>query len=375
MPRLSPARQRQLHTFALWVVPLLLALIAVADVSVDRPRGPYDWEQRVIILLPGVCAQPAELPPTPNLPSVPMVTPPSHWPVWPDWLICGGAQAMQNARARALGTFVGGWGSPAQLANLLNQALQSGADDDSQSSLSISFSIRAIEAFSYAGDAPTYTSAQTRQPLAVSAAALDQQFRHWRGEYPNATFDLIGHSLGGAVAVYWAARVATPDEQRAIHSIITLDSPLGGYPRSYADNFFLPFFGPVAQGLLAGSPGVAAIAGAPDYWRAGPGTLASPIVTITNVRDLVAPFFLATIPGAVLVADDYGSDNSSLNHGSVLASPAALAQIAQVLAQEGMPLLAPTHNPITSTLAGGLHQLKPPDLTRQSDLFAARLDS
>lgn len=348
MPRLrlsshlSPARAQQLQTFALVALALLLALGSVADVSVDRPRGPYDWQQRVIVLLPGVCAQPAELPPTPDLPSVPLAKPPSQWPTWPDWLTCGGAQATQNARSRALGTFVGGWDSPAQLANRLNQALQNGSDD-SQGGLSISFSIRAIESFSYAGTAPTYTSSQTRQPLAVSAAVLDQQIRRWRGEYPDATFDLIGHSLGGAVAVYWAARVATPDEHRAIHSIITLDSPLAGYPRSYAANFFLPFFGLVAQGLLAGSPIVAAIAGAPDYWRTGPGTLASPIVTITNVRDLAVPFFVAAISGAVLAADDYGSDSSSLNHGSVLTSPAALTQIAQVLAQEGMPLLAPAH--------------------------------
>jgi pimeloyl-ACP methyl ester carboxylesterase len=347
MPRLrpplhlSPARAQQLQSWALAALALLLALGGVADVSVNRPRGPYDWRERVIVLLPGVCAQPAELPPTPNLPSVPLAQPPGQWPTWPDWLTCGGAEATQNARARALGTFVGGWGSPAQLANRLHQALQNGSGNG-HSSGTITFSIRAIESFSYAGVAPTYTSSQTRQALAVSAAALDAQLRRWRGAYPNATFDLIGHSLGGAVAVYWAASVATPDEERSIHSIITLDSPLGGYPRSYADNFFLPFFGPVAQGLLAGSLIVRAIAGAPGHWRTGPGTLANPIVTMTNVRDLAVPFFVATISGAVLVADDYGPDSSSLNHGSVLTSPAALAQIAQVLAQEGMPLLNTT---------------------------------
>jgi hypothetical protein len=60
---------------------------------------------------------------------------------------------------------------------------------------------------------------------------------------------------------------------------------------------------------------------------------------MTNVRDLAVPFFLATTPDSVLIADDYGSDSTSLNHGSILTSTAALAQIAQVLAQEGMPLL------------------------------------
>jgi hypothetical protein len=338
---LTPARIQQFNKVACITVLALVLLGAVADVRVDAPRGPHDWRQRVIVLLPGVCAQPAELPPTPNLPSVPLAQAPNQWPTWPDWLTCGGTEATQDARARALGTFVGGYGSPARLLDTLNQALQN-APDIGQRSQSFSFTLRAIESFSYAGTAPTYASSQTRQPIAASAAALDTQFHRWRSEYPNATFDLIGHSLGGAIAVYWAASVATPDEQRAVHSIITLDSPLGGYPRSYAANFFLPFFGPVAHDLLAGSPAVRAIAGAPAAWTSGPGTLASPIVTITNVRDLVVPFYLATIPGAVLVADDYGPDSTSLNHGAVLTSPAALAQIAQVLAQEGMPLLNTT---------------------------------
>ncbi len=249
---------------------------------------------------------------------------------------------MQNARARALDTFVGGYGSPAQLTATLDQALQDTPGNGETSQSSIPFSIRAIVAFSYAGDTPTYTSDQTRQPLAISAAALDAQFRRWQSAYPGATFDLIGHSLGGAVAAYWAASVATPAELHAIHTIITLDSPLDGYPRTYADNFFLPFFGAVANNLLAGSPAVTAMQAVPQHWINGPGTLANPLVTITNIRDLVVPFFVATIPGAVLVADDYGSDNSSLNHGAILTSPAALAQIALALAQPGMPLLNET---------------------------------
>lgn len=336
---LTPARLARINKLACFAVMALVLLGAAADVSIDRPRGPDDWRQRVIVLLPGVCAQPAALPPTPNLPTVPLASPPEHWPSWPDWMTCGGAEARQNARARALGTFVGNYGSPAQLTAALNQALQNDADDE-QGDQSLLFTIRAVVAFSYAGDAPDYQSSLTRQPLPTSAQALDAQFRRWQREYPSATFDLIGHSLGGAVASYWAASVASPEELRAIHAIITLDSPLGGYPRSYADTFFLPFFGAVAQNLLAGSPDVLALSSLAGRWVAGPGTLASPLVTITNVRDLVVPFFLATLPGAVLIADDYGADASSLNHGAVLTSPAAFAQIAQVLAEPGMPLLS-----------------------------------
>jgi pimeloyl-ACP methyl ester carboxylesterase len=334
------ARYRQIGKVALALLIALVALATGSDTNIGQAKGPYDWHQRVIVLLPGVCAQPAALPPAPHLPSLPLLPPPpSHWPTWPGWLICGGAHAPQNARARALGTFAGSYTGPAQLSAALDSTLQSSLDDNA-SNQGIPFTIRAIEAFSYAGNKLTYASSQTRQPIAVSAHALDAQFHRWQRAYPRATFDLIGHSLGGAVAAYWAAAVASPGELRAIHSIITLDSPLGGFPRSLADSFFTPFFGPVAQDLLAGSPVIAAISRAPGRWGDGPGTLANPIVTITNVRDLVVPFFLATIPGAVLVAGDYGPDSSSLNHGSILTSPAALAQVAQALAQEGMPLLS-----------------------------------
>src|SRR5579862_4167084 len=141
-PRLSPERWRQLQGWALAALALLLALGATADVSVDRPRGPDDWQQRVIVLLPGVCAQPAALPPTPNLPAVPLVDAPDQWPTWPGWLTCGGEHATQNARARALATFVGGYGSQAQLTRKLNQALENDAADN-PGDQNIAFTIRA----------------------------------------------------------------------------------------------------------------------------------------------------------------------------------------------------------------------------------------
>ncbi len=340
---LTPARISRLNKLACIAILALVLLGIAADARSDSPGGDHDWRERVIVLLPGVCVQPARLPPTPDLPPVPLAPQPDQWPAWPDWMTCGSAQARLNARGRALNTFGSDYRSPAQLTAALNQALQNDPAAD-QSSQRIPFTIRAIEAFSYAGNFPTYENSQTSQPLPVSARALDAQFRRWQHAYPNATFDLIGHSLGGAVAAYWAASIASPAELRAVHTIITLDSPLDGYPRNYADMFFLPFFGPVASDLLAGSSDVRAIQRVPTRWLEGPGTLASPLVTLTNIRDLAVPFFLATIPGAVLVADDYGPDASSLNHGAVLTSPAALAQIAETLTQIGMPLLSPTTN-------------------------------
>ena len=322
---------------ALALAALLLMIALASDASAGRLIGARDWRQRVVVLLPGVCAQPQYLPARPDLPSLPLAPAPDHWPNWPGWLTCGGEHATQQARARALGVFGSDYASPANLAGMLNRALQSSAGDAGPA---LPVHIQAIESFSYSANKSTYDSSQTRQPIAVSARALNAQVLRWLQAYPNATFDLIGHSLGGAVAAYWAASVATPAELQAIHSIITLDSPLGGYPRSIADRLFLPFFSPVATDLLEGSPVVSAIASAPGRWSDGPGALASPIVTITNIRDYVVPFLWATIPNVVLVADDYGTDSSSLNHGAVLTAPAALAQIAQIIAQQGMPLLS-----------------------------------
>ncbi len=77
----------QLTRLACVVVILLIALGVVSDVNIDSPRGPYDWRQRAIVLLPGVCAQPAALPPKPDLPAIPLAPQPAQWPTWPDWLI------------------------------------------------------------------------------------------------------------------------------------------------------------------------------------------------------------------------------------------------------------------------------------------------
>ena len=342
IPRLRPHLTFPLtHTqrsgkLALALAALLVVIALASDASAGRLIGARDWRQRVVVLLPGVCAQPQYLPAQPDLPSLPLAPAPDHWPDWPGWLTCGGEHASQNARARALGVFGSAYASPAQLTSMLDQRLQANGGDTSPG---LPMNIQAVEAFSYSGKASTYDSSQTRQPIAVSARALNAQVLRWLQAYPNATLDLIGHSLGGAVATYWAASVATPAELQAIHSIITLDSPLGGYPRNLADRLFLPFFSPVANDLLEGSPATRAIATAPERWSDGPGELANPIVTITNIRDYVVPFLWATIPNVVLVADDYGTDSSSLNHGAVLSAPAARTQLAQIIAQPGMPLL------------------------------------
>lgn len=72
-----------------------------------------------------------------------------------------------------------------------------------------------------------YYSNQTRQSIAISADLLTGQLQQHLRTRPGARFVLVGHSLGGAIATYWAA-VAPPDLIYTVHSIVALDSPLGG---------------------------------------------------------------------------------------------------------------------------------------------------
>lgn len=72
-----------------------------------------------------------------------------------------------------------------------------------------------------------YSGADTRQSLITSADLLGAQIDVWRAS--GGTFDIIAHSLGGAVAQTWAAREPLNSARRAaVRSIITLDSPIDG---------------------------------------------------------------------------------------------------------------------------------------------------
>lgn len=78
---------------------------------------------------------------------------------------------------------------------------------------------------------PFYERADTCDGVADAAAILDKMVRR----FPDAVYDIVGHSLGGLVAAYWAAggsaseQFLTDDPQflrDRLHSVITLDSPL-----------------------------------------------------------------------------------------------------------------------------------------------------
>jgi hypothetical protein len=81
------------------------------------------------------------------------------------------------------------------------------------------------------GHEPRYWPQDTSSyPLQAHADALDWLVRGVVGCEPAATVDVIGYSLGGVVALRWAATAdAAPDGPlAAVHRVILIDSPVGG---------------------------------------------------------------------------------------------------------------------------------------------------
>ena len=85
----------------------------------------------------------------------------------------------------------------------------------------------------HCGFAPAYSPSDTHERASIAACALGAQIRALRVAHPGAQIDLICHSLGGLVAATWLVDYASPgmpdnDLLPAIHSLVTLDSPLQG---------------------------------------------------------------------------------------------------------------------------------------------------
>lgn len=80
------------------------------------------------------------------------------------------------------------------------------------------------------GSEPRYTAVETTDlPLADHLAGLDWLIQDIVARFPRARIDLIGFSLGGIVALAWAA--ATPDGDAAlaaVHLVVLISSPVGG---------------------------------------------------------------------------------------------------------------------------------------------------
>ena len=103
-----------------------------------------------------------------------------------------------------------------------------------------------------------YACSDTGQKLQTSVGQLYTMLRSYRKIYPDKEFILVGHSLGGVVAIRTVERALANTSHglaSAIHSVITIDSPLNyvseqNYddirrvvPADLAYDFLIPIYG------------------------------------------------------------------------------------------------------------------------------------
>jgi pimeloyl-ACP methyl ester carboxylesterase len=312
----------------LWRTVIAACLIACGALagcgSPSAPNQP-DWAERRVILVPGVCLSTSNLPPPPALP--PGLPPLPKHPSTPNWLGCGADTTALDASQRALETF-------SALANRLAIAARG----------QVAVPKADLRVYSYDASSPSsYTPSATHQSLDLSAATLAGEFKAWHQAEPTATFDLVGHSLGGDVILLWAARYATPQDLRYVHSIVTLDAPVQGYPEplyGYLLSYLSPLFGTVANSLASDSATMRSLIAAPGLWQRGPDNAPSAVYNYGNLRDVVVPAFITTLTGTGGVIDDFGVGPDDFNHGAILRNTNAVAQVAALIQSVSAPALA-----------------------------------
>ncbi|MBV9899220.1 MAG: hypothetical protein JO020_34120 [Chloroflexi bacterium] len=93
---------------------------------------------------------------------------------------------------------------------------------------------------------PRYTQEATHENLGEQEVVLDAMINAIGSVDSNAVIDLVGYSLGGPVAYWWASS----RQSSRVHRIVTLDSPLGGVESDALNTYGgVMLFGPVSQQL------------------------------------------------------------------------------------------------------------------------------
>ncbi|HEX8919372.1 MAG TPA: hypothetical protein VF898_12770 [Chloroflexota bacterium] len=148
--------------------------------------------------------------------------------------------------------------------------------------------------FSYnPSSAAHYTVNDTHQTVARAASVLEKGLRTAVQEDSQASFVLIGHSLGGVVAASWAVSDGrqyglNPSSGllSRVRSIITFDSPLRGIRPGLASNLVTRAFGgAVWYSLQPDSETIKEIEFFPTSWWRSHGHLH----TVANTADRIVP--------------------------------------------------------------------------------------
>ncbi len=176
---------------------------------------------------------------------------------------------------------------------------------------------------------------KTLEPVSFQSERMSKLIKATISRYPDATFDIIAHSLGGVVATYWAA--LSPFEQRErLHSVITIDSPVRGasaeYEKYCLTAWKLVSFGPeVCRDLdKTGNTITKVVPKAVDNAN---------VFYIRNEQDTLVKSEVAYLDGAIEIArlnqSGYPNRYSKKDrdaHGAGLSVPQALLAIQNVIA-------------------------------------------
>lgn len=146
------------------------------------------------------------------------------------------------------------------------------------------------------------------------SARFGDWFERIRKANKDAEFDIIAHSMGGVVVLYWLSEYGWGSEQQSqVRSITTLDSPLQGRSLEFWEKAIAQFAtscrgGDAINDLKPGSTTIEALnkplgsSSYPDECGVpGQGTDVSELARILTVRndvDMIVPKSAACIPGA-----------------------------------------------------------------------------
>jgi len=181
-----------------------------------------------------------------------------------------------------------------------------------------------IRYISYSSDfrsSGRYLPADTRRHIEVSADILHQQIRTWGTE--GRRYDIVAHSLGGAVAAFWLFKYWNTPEARSVHSITTFDSPVRGIDGPLPPSAELLGLGGDAVSDLQNSTKAMILAGA----RLGK------LATISNQADRFLPpswsWVQESCPSYLTCL--FNADTSDpVDHSSILAYEPALVTLDQI---------------------------------------------
>ncbi|MBW3621752.1 MAG: peptidoglycan DD-metalloendopeptidase family protein [Actinobacteria bacterium] len=185
-----------------------------------------------------------------------------------------------------------------------------------------------VTELSYAGVGPDgrqqpYTPADTWRGVAAAAERLRDELRRRWAEEPGRAVDLVGHSMGGVVAMYYLLVLHEPADPTLppIGHVATIASPLEGADlasglRGAARDPVLSRFVAAVDRLVGrhdvGSqaiadlvPGSDVVAGVTGGWEvatgdvhAGPLATGTRVLTLGGSRDVVVPEHRSDLPGA-----------------------------------------------------------------------------